>query len=78
VRLRTDVPYRARVQPTSFELVLPGKSIGYPVTCVPLFRRLEQGPATLAELDALASDGIGRAFAKALVLEGVATVGDAD
>jgi hypothetical protein len=43
-----------------------------------LFRRLEQGPATLAELDALASDGIGRAFAKALVLEGVATVGDAD
>jgi uncharacterized RmlC-like cupin family protein len=74
VRLRDDVPYRARVQATSFELVLPGKSISYPTGCVPLLRRLESGAATVAELDAVGSDGMGRAFAKALVLEGLATL----
>jgi mannose-6-phosphate isomerase-like protein (cupin superfamily) len=74
VRLRDEVPYHARVQANSFELLLPGKSIGYPVPCAAALQRLASGPARVAELDALAGAGTGRAFAKALVLEGLATI----
>ncbi|HTW85240.1 MAG TPA: cupin domain-containing protein [Candidatus Sulfotelmatobacter sp.] len=73
VRLRADVPYHARVEANAFELVLAGKSIGYPLACVAALRRLEAGPASVAELDA-AAPGTGRAFARALVLEGLATI----
>jgi hypothetical protein len=54
LRLRTEVPHAIAKGEPNFSLIIPGRSLLIPSQCLDAVRRLEQGPATVAELPGLA------------------------
>jgi hypothetical protein len=56
LRLRSEVPHAIVEGEPTFSLMIPGRSLLIPSPCLPAMRRLELGPATVAELPALAAD----------------------
>ncbi len=54
LRLRTEVPHAITQGEPNFSLMIPGRSLLIPSQCLDAVRRLEQGPATVAELPSLA------------------------
>jgi ribosomal protein L16 Arg81 hydroxylase len=74
VAMRDDTPYLLRRNGAGLELLVAGKSFGFPATYAPLFERLERGAATLADVDAILPGNVGRALVRALLLEGLIAV----
>lgn len=72
-RLRLDetVPFLVRDRGTGLELLIAGKSLGFPSLCAAAFRRLQAGPTTVADLDPALSPQNRRTLITALLLEGL-------
>lgn len=69
-----DTPYVLRRTPKTIELLVAGKSLGFPAEYGALFARLERGPMTVADVDAVLPGNVGRALVKMLLLEGLISV----
>jgi bifunctional lysine-specific demethylase and histidyl-hydroxylase NO66 len=54
LRLRTEVPHAIAEGSPNFSLMIPGRSLLIPSQCLDAVRRLEHGPARVAELPSLA------------------------
>lgn len=74
VVLRDDAPFMLRRTGATLELLVAGKSLGFPATYAPLFERLQQGPMTLPQVDAILPNNVGRSLVKMLLLEGLIAV----
>ena len=74
ISLRDDAPFMLRRVGGSLELLVAGKSLGFPATYAPLFERLQQGPMTLPQVDATLPNNVGRSLVKMLLLEGLIAV----
>jgi hypothetical protein len=77
VCLRTDTPYELRDRGARLAIILASKVVNVPANARAAFARLAHGPASVAELDALLGDGSARDFVRTLVIEGLATIGNA-
>ena len=72
--LRDDVPYLIRQDGDRVEILIAGKSLGFPANHNAVLERLQRGPATIPELDKLLPSNLARALVKMLMLEGLITV----
>jgi hypothetical protein len=74
VELRDDAPYLVRRNGATLELLVAGKSLGFPARYEPLIERLEREPMTLAEVDGELPAPVGRELVRALLLHGLIAV----
>ena len=74
VTMRDDTPYLLRSAGDNKELLLAGKSIAFPPSYGAVFERLEHERLTMREVDDALPGGVGRAFVKMLLLEGLVAV----
>ena len=72
--MRDDVPFMLRRAGQNIELLVAGKSLGYPIAYAPLFEKLQAGPMTIAQVDATLPNNVGRQLVKMLLLEGLIAV----
>jgi len=68
IRLRDDTPFQLRDRGERLDIVLAGKVVTIPALARAAFARLQTGPVTFGELDALVPDGLGRTFVRTLVM----------
>jgi hypothetical protein len=74
LRLNDRVPSLVRERATTVELLLPGKSLGFPPACAAALAQLRAGPVRFADLDLALSSDDRRRFVAALVREGLMLV----
>jgi bifunctional lysine-specific demethylase and histidyl-hydroxylase NO66 len=74
VSLRDETPYMLRRTGATVELLVAGKSLGFPAEYARLFEKLEEGPMTLGQVDATLPNNVGRSLVKMLILEGLIAV----
>ena len=74
VALRDDTPFMLRRAGANLELLVAGKSLGFPATYGVLFEKLREGPMTMQQVDAALPNNIGRSLVKMLLLEGLVAI----
>jgi hypothetical protein len=75
IALRDDAPFTVRPDGNEIQLVIAGKATALPSACETAIRRLDAGPASVAELDGIVP-GSGSALARLLIRDGLATILD--
>jgi lysine-specific demethylase/histidyl-hydroxylase NO66 len=75
IRLRDDAPMQIRDRATRLDIILASKVVAVPAAARAALTRLQTGPATYAELEPLLPPGVGPAFVRTLVVEGLALIG---
>jgi hypothetical protein len=71
LRLDDGVAFMVREREKTVDLLVAGKSLGFPKFCKAAFERLVAGPTTVAELDSELSDNNRSVLIRTLVLEGL-------
>ncbi len=74
LRLNDRIPALLRERATTVDLLIPGKSLGFPAVCRAALERLRAGPVRFADLDLPLPDADRRLFVKTLILEGLMLV----
>jgi len=74
ITMRDDMPYQVRDRGERLDIVLAGKVVSIPALARAGFARLEAGPVTLTELDAVLPAGVARTFVHTLVVNELVTV----
>ena len=74
IRLRDDALLHVRDRASRLDIVLASKVVAVPAAARAALARLQRGPATFAEVDALLPPGVAIAFVRMLVVEGLAAV----
>jgi len=77
-RLRVNPALRAEVRDrgATVDLLIAGKSLGFPKICAPAFERIAEGPVTFGELGLYLTPQNRAVFVKNLVLEGYLLIGE--
>jgi uncharacterized RmlC-like cupin family protein len=76
LRVNPAVPAQVRDRGATVDLLIAGKSLGFPKICAPAFARLAEGPVTFGELGLFLTAPNRAVFVKNLVLEGYLLIGD--
>jgi len=76
LRRNPAIPAQVRDRGTTVDLLIAGKSLGFPKLCAPAFERLAEGPLTYGELGLYLTPANRAVFVKNLVLEGYLLIGD--
>jgi len=76
LRVNPALPAQVRNRGATVDLVIAGKSLGFPKLCAPAFDRLAEGPVTFGELGLYLTPANRAVFVKNLVLEGYLLIGD--
>ncbi len=74
IQMRDDAPLQIRDRTTRLDVILASKVVAVPAEARAALARLQTGPATYAELEALLPAGVGTTFVRTLVVEGLALV----
>jgi hypothetical protein len=75
IRLRDDAPMQVRDRTARLDIILASKVVTVPAAARAALTRLQTGLATYAELEPLLPPGVGPAFVRTLVVEGLALIG---
>jgi uncharacterized RmlC-like cupin family protein len=76
LRVNPGLPAQIRDRGATVDLLIAGKSLGFPKICAPAFERLAEGPVTFGELGLYLTPPNRAVFVKNLVLEGYLLIGD--
>jgi hypothetical protein len=74
VRIDERVPYLVRTRGPGIELLIAGKVVAFPPLCKTAFERLQQGPATVLEMDPALSPEHRTLLVRLLALEGLVII----
>lgn len=75
LRLNDGVAFMVREREKTVDLLIAGKSLGFPKFCAAAFEQLIAGPTTYAELDPQLNAKNRAVLVRTLVLEGLITIG---
>jgi hypothetical protein len=71
LRWNDDLPSLVRERETTVDVLLPGRALGLPKTCLRALERLAAGPVRFTELDLPFSEDDKRQFVRTLAIEGI-------